>query len=219
MKHTLFIALLGVAAGYFFVAMFAAALFWPVKTIELKNYSPTHPLEVKTKSLYPGDTLIYDLSYCKHTDRTSIVKRELIDGQVISLQDIPGQLPVGCYTTEIRTVVIPETLVPGQYRLSVSIDYPINPIRDAFFGPERTRYTTEYFTVLAEEQPATALIYGQPTPVIIKPAPPVKTPDVPQNGPAIIINNDGSSVTVNRADDVDGDGEAEIEPEPGGNFL
>lgn len=177
MKHTILIAVLGLAAGYFFVILFALALFWPVKTIVITGYSPDHPIPVETKTLYPGDTLGYNLSYCKYTDRDSTVHRQLIDGQVITLQDVAGQLPLGCATREIHTVVIPETLVPGKYRLDVAIDYPINIVHDAFFGQQRTRYTTEYFTVLAKPQPATAVINGVATPVLIKPSDPIATPE------------------------------------------
>ena len=146
-KHFLSVALalmLMVLLSIFYVAY---ALFWPVKTLEIKNFSYGHPIAVSTPVVHPGDVLKYTLEYCKYRDTSAIVHRTLLDGQIIILVDKPGNLPLGCNTTEVDTTVIPDTINPGRYYLDVSVDYQVN-----FLRVQRTHYYTDYFQVVAADK-------------------------------------------------------------------
>ena len=128
--------------GWVLLLVFAYSMFWPVNPMVIHNYSDDMPVPVVTKVLLPGETLQYELDYCKNTDIRPVVHRTLIDGQIITLADTSGGLPRGCRKTTIANVVIPPTINPGEYYLDVTLDYQIN-----FFRVERVHYRTEYFTV------------------------------------------------------------------------
>ncbi len=143
MKFLMHFATFAIVVSY--VALFAVAyaLFWPVRTLELPGYSDANPIKVDQKVLHPGETLSYNLSYCKYTDLDSTVHRTLLDGQVITLVSTSGQLPSGCHTVLVKTAVIPETINPGKYYLEVLVEYKINILRTQY-----TKYHTEYFDVV-----------------------------------------------------------------------
>lgn len=160
------IALLAILVGYLAVGLVAFWLFWPYKTLVIEN-EQAGGVPVITTTLHPGDPLQYYLNYCKYVDLTSTVYRTLVDGQIITLQTSQGTLPIGCDNNHIvSTVSVPETINPGRYYLSVSVDYKVNPIRTV-----RTTYRTQYFDVVAKPQSGTAVINGTPTRVIIHPNP------------------------------------------------
>ena len=118
-------------------------LFWPYKTLEIVGYSDQKPLKVQNAVIYPGKPIEYELNYCKYTSLSSVVRRTMVDGQVITLLDTPGRLPKGCHKALVKTAVVPETINPGRYYLDVLIDYRVNPIRT-----ETVHYRTEYFEVV-----------------------------------------------------------------------
>lgn len=100
-------------------------IFWatfPYKTVDLKA------IEVKTPKVSPGQTLMYELDYCRYTDTQAIVSRRFVDGIIYSMPDIMGSNPKGCAKRTIG-VQVPEGLVPGEYYLQVTNTYHVNPIR------------------------------------------------------------------------------------------
>ena len=101
-------------------------------------------VQIENAVVHPGDSLQYVLDYCKYADIPSVVHRSLIDGQVITLTDTQGQLPLGCHTLIANTAIIPETVNPGRYYLDVSVIYQVNPLRS-----QVTHYRTVYFDVVA----------------------------------------------------------------------
>lgn len=153
-KNALLLALAAVIACYFIAGVIAVALFWPVKTLEIKNYSPDAPITIQNKDVRPGDRLIYELDYCKYSDGPVTVHRTLIDGQVVTLTDTQGQLPLGCHSSTIATAVVPETINPGKYYLDVTVEYKINVIRTQY-----VHYHTDYFVVIGK--PRVPLQTGQ----------------------------------------------------------
>lgn len=148
MKTVLHFAVGCLVLAWVIVLYIAFALFWPVKTLEIKNFTENSPIQIKNTIVHPGESLSYQLNYCKYTDLPSTVHRTLIDGQVISLTDTAGQLPTGCHNVTVKTAVVPETINPGKYYLDVSVLYRINPFRT-----EIIKYHTGYFTVVAGQQP------------------------------------------------------------------
>lgn len=124
------------------IVYFIYALFVPVKTLEITNFSYAYPIPLETPVVHPGDTIRYELDYCKYIDSSPITHRTLVDGQIITLTSSAGNLPMGCHQTE-RDVMIPETINPGKYYLNVEIDYQVNPVRT-----ESTHYYTDYFQVV-----------------------------------------------------------------------
>lgn len=118
------------------------SLFWPVQTLDIKNYSSAGMVQTEKTSYKLGEPISYVLDYCKGTDVPPTVSRELVDGQIIMLSDNSGYLPIGCHTTTVETAVIPNSIVPETYYLDVTVRYPINPFRT-----ETVHYRTNSFQV------------------------------------------------------------------------
>jgi hypothetical protein len=148
MKHTEKFVVMGVLiTGWAILLSFAYIAFFPIKTMEIMTEEPVKVLNPE-KVVLPGETLSYELDYCKYTEVRAIVHRTLIDGQVITLQDTQGGIPMGCAKRVISTAIIPTTINPGEYYLHVELEYKLN-----FFRVERVSYRTEYFRVAAPVQP------------------------------------------------------------------
>jgi hypothetical protein len=118
-------------------------LFWPVKTLEISNYTSPGMVATTLDTFEIGKPIAYKLSYCKYTTIPAIVTRTLIDGQIITLSNTNGYLPTGCHTTIVETSIIPDSLAPGQYYLDMVLRYPINPFRT-----EVVHYRTNEFQVV-----------------------------------------------------------------------
>lgn len=145
--HWLYVlAFFALFAMYAILGLVAFWLFWPYQTLKIVGYDPSHPIAILNDQIHPGDSLEYNLDYCKGTDIVPVVHRTFLDGQTIILQDISGGLPSGCHTAfKLGSTIVPETLNPGRYYLFVDVDYRVNPIREI-----HTTYRTDYFTVTKE---------------------------------------------------------------------
>lgn len=138
-------------------------LFWPVKTLEVKNLDANNSVHVLNNMVHPGDRLQYRLDYCKYSNDSVVVHRTLVDGQVIALVDTNSQIPLGCHDINVATAVIPDTVAPGHYYLDVTVVYRINPIRT-----ESKNYHTDYFDVVAKPTTYKVEINGQPFKIDVK---------------------------------------------------
>lgn len=143
MKTVLHFAIGCLIIAYIVVAFLAYSLFWPIRTLELQSYDDSHPIQILNTVVHPGEALQYKLSYCKYTDIPSVVHRNFIDGQVITLTDTVGQFPRGCHLSLVDTAIVPSTINAGKYYLDVVVEYDLNPFRKEFI-----HYRTTYFTVV-----------------------------------------------------------------------
>jgi hypothetical protein len=164
--HPIYFWLLAIiVALYLLVGTVAFWLFYPYNPLVLTSGELNKPIPVNNSLLEPGQALEYNLSYCKNTDGLSVVHKRMVDGQTIELDDITGTLSRGCGTIVNSTTIIPETVNPGKYYLSIDVEYRVNPIRYV-----NIRYRTAYFTVMAKPIPATAMINSTPVNILLKPA-------------------------------------------------
>jgi hypothetical protein len=136
------VALRNIATGMFFLLglYFVYLLFWPFPTLAPR----VQPYRVLTPVVHIGEAVIYEANYCKYTDATATVTRNMVSdtGVVISLPTTSTNLPPGCHITQSATTVIPAATPPGRYKLQVSVAYHINALRDITKNVE-----TDYFTV------------------------------------------------------------------------
>lgn len=130
-----------IAVAIFFITI-DVWLYYPYKTLEIHNPDP-EAIILEENIVKPGEALSYILDYCKYSDTDSVVHRKMLDGQVITLEDRPGGLPLGCHKVRLNNALVPATLNPGQYRMDIIVEYKVNPIRKI-----KTHYTTELFTVI-----------------------------------------------------------------------
>lgn len=149
-KHLLILSGGSLILAFGFLLWIDYSLFWPIKTIEIQNYSDTNPIPILNEVVRPGESLQYELDYCKYTSVTGVIHRSFIDGQIITLQDSFGKLPTGCHKTILKTAVVPETINPGRYYLDVTADYPVNILRTVSI-----HYRTAYFVVVPKSASST----------------------------------------------------------------
>lgn len=125
------------------LAWVAYSLYYPVRTLEIRNMTDGQVLTEKdTYKL--GETVGYQLDFCKFTDAPVHVARNLVDGQLIQLSTDKSQgLPLGCHSTLVTTSVVPMTVNPGRYYLDISVTYDVNLLRSI-----TVHYHTNYFSVV-----------------------------------------------------------------------
>lgn len=128
------------------IAFFGVLLYWMF--IPLNVMTVVSPASILTPEVYPGENLVYEIDYCKYVDKSAVVTRRLINGEVIALPTITTDAATGCHQLLIATTTIPEHLDPGVYSLEVALDYHLNPIRHAHY-----EFKTEEFVVLPFEEP------------------------------------------------------------------
>lgn len=114
-------------------------LWWPVKTIEVKD-SPM-PIVGSTK-LQSGDMLVYHYDYCKYYEIPQSIEKAFVDGIIYKTDSTYAtQLEKGCHEKNV-SVPIPETLPTGDYKLRITTVIRINKLRT-----ETTVYETKMFHV------------------------------------------------------------------------
>lgn len=148
-------------ALYGFLALIAYWGFWPYPTVTFIDV-PATGAPVLNSPLHPGERLQYTLSYCKNTNDTATVHRNMVDGETIALTDTVGSFPKGCrYNVIVATTVVPDTINPGSYHVDVIDEFHPNPIRTI-----QVRYRTADFKVIPE--PVTVRVEINGLPAIIK---------------------------------------------------
>lgn len=102
--------------------------FLPIKIITID------PVVKLDKKIYnPGDRLTYTLSYCKYRPIPAIVIRSLVNGTRVNFTDTSANLPLGCHTTNIADLIIPEYADPDIYRIEATVVYQVNPVKKVQF--------------------------------------------------------------------------------------
>lgn len=96
------------------------------------------------KQVRQGDALIYQITYCKYTDKQAAVTRALVGKSVTyPLPASTNNVPRGCQTAISRNTLIPDGVEPGTYHLALSATYQINPLHAVTVS-----HHSEDFTVL-----------------------------------------------------------------------
>lgn len=136
-----------VGASIFTISLAFAFLLtlgvWQWEPVHLTEFSP-NSFQVLTPIVKVGGTLKYRYHYCKFENyKLFSVKKQLLDGQIITLTDEHRTpLEIGCGEVE-RSTVIPNSVYPDTYRLKITSVYQINPIRQ-----ETVVTFTQNFTVV-----------------------------------------------------------------------
>lgn len=117
--------------------------FWPMRTIEIiGNDKILNP----GKQVRPGEALLYQITYCKYTDKQATVTRTLKGGLTnYPLPDSTNNIPVGCHTAVVRNTIVPEGVAAGTYRLTLSATYELTSLHR-----ETVSHVSEPFQVIAK---------------------------------------------------------------------
>jgi hypothetical protein len=116
-------------------------MFYPFKTLTVKQ--PDKILN-PGKQVQAGGVLVYQIDYCKYTNKQAEVTRALIGKSVTyALPVSTNNVPQGCTTAVSRNTVLPVGTQPGTYKLELTATYRINFLRDI-----SVRHSSESFTVV-----------------------------------------------------------------------
>lgn len=143
--HRLFVvgAAVGIAGWMLLLVLLGFWYWWPVALPTI-----TQPLPVLNEDhvVDVGEPIRLRLDVVKPTDLTTVATDRFItcdSGNLIPLASNPTSLPVGEYTIDADSVVLPPKALPGEVCiLRYVITYRINPVRE-----ERLSMESEPFTV------------------------------------------------------------------------
>lgn len=106
------------------VLYFFYLLFYPFNPLTINS------VKIDSGSVVVGDSILYTINSCKHTNITPIVYRKITSTNVAeSLMTSNGVLSSGC---SIKTVpiLIPKATPTGSYTLHTEVVYQVNAVRD-----------------------------------------------------------------------------------------
>ena len=83
------------------------------------------------------------LELCKNKEIEEDVYGKFIDGVIYSIPENSSSFEVGCYSTYILSVTIPDNLPAGTYIYEETIVYRVNPLRTVTYT-----FTTPEFEVV-----------------------------------------------------------------------
>lgn len=102
----------------------------------------TRPLPILNKVVKQGEIFYYTLDYCKSTELPVTISRRFVDGIIYSMPDVTANNALGCRVQNIG-IEIPTGLPEGEYIISITYSYQVNPIRKV-----EVKTHTEKFTVI-----------------------------------------------------------------------
>lgn len=160
--------------GYFVILLATGMLlsmyglmFYPYKTIDVFKT----PLKILTPEVKRGESVVYEVDYCKYTDQQADVTISFTDGFSYPQPRVTSNTLKGCAKTQ-RAVIVPDNLPAQTYHLHITLEYRMNSLRTI-----TKTYDTEKFKVLDEKVDVTpphidkgGRLTGNPSPT------PVPTP-------------------------------------------
>jgi hypothetical protein len=108
--------------------MIATITFWltyPYKTLEVNK----EPIKIVTPVVGKSTPLIYEIDYCKFTDKVCEVQKSYVNDITFPASITQASNFEGCRVARIAQVV-PYELPSGTYRLKIAFTYYVNPIRE-----------------------------------------------------------------------------------------
>ena len=125
-------------------AAMIVVMFW---TLDLRvPLTVTSPMPIVGDNFSPGDTVGYEIDYCKHFDRPFVLTRELVrQDDRLDIIGLPTYgtgtpLPSGCHKVVSNSIRLPIDLDPGLYKTVVHIRYDLNPIKTLHIEFETTTF-------------------------------------------------------------------------------
>lgn len=108
--------------------MVGILLYWQIYPYNILEEKEGNYLLDKTVYKQGEDFNIH-FEICKKMDFEEDVYGRFVDGVIYSIPENGSNFDIGCYSTYISSVSIPETLPEGNYIYEETIIYRVNPIR------------------------------------------------------------------------------------------
>lgn len=122
-KVLAYMSAIALILGLLLVSLLIGWSIYPYKTIDFKSDYKTEKLEY-----IQGEQTYYVIDYCKYTDVFPVLTKKFIDGIEFTAEANRAILTKGC-RKELVSLLIPYSLPEGRYRLQITLDYKMNPIR------------------------------------------------------------------------------------------
>lgn len=119
--------------------------YWSFRPYEVYEFNG--PYEVLNKEVRPGEKVLVRQVYCKKMAVPVTVGISIVDGYSELLRIFTSNKEIGCYDGVSSTVIVPETSIPGEYKVRFTLEAKVNPIRSVVYVQE-----TETFNVLPAEE-------------------------------------------------------------------
>lgn len=135
MKRIIYIASMTIIiSAMFLVAYFYYLTFFPINVVTLNSFT------VRDQEVQRGNHITYDLDFIKHKDYAPKVDYYLVDSITIKLDPGGARKPIG-NTKNTLVKRIPTTILPGEYRLRIELEYPITQWRSIYYTWESNQFT------------------------------------------------------------------------------
>jgi hypothetical protein len=136
--HT-YIMYLVLFSTWLLVLYMAYLMLYPITISTVTNY------KILNDKVKQGETITYEIDYCKYSDIQGQRDRAFINDIVYTITPDTTNVPTGCHKA-VNTINIPRELPPGVYKVRNTISYRINPFRT-----EQTSFTSNEFEVQKNE--------------------------------------------------------------------
>lgn len=113
-------------------------IVWPIEAIHVN----VEPARILTPIVKAGDTVTFELDYCRYTDVPSTLSRSIRGKSVYHYEPFTTVGKPGCRILDI-SVVLPEDIKPGSYYILTINETQVNQLHKI-----TTPFETEPFTVV-----------------------------------------------------------------------
>ena len=111
----------------------------------LVDKTDTSTLRVNKAVYSPGETVIIYNSFCKLRPVIGTSAFQIVDGQVLQMNAIEVNLPVGCYGVDkpfsSNATTLPENIEKGTWHLEWTITYHTDPVKDVVYKRRSVDFT------------------------------------------------------------------------------
>jgi hypothetical protein len=101
--------------------------YWAIYPYKILEFGKDNGVILNT-TVRSGEYLEMQQDFCKYKDLVSYVNRQFIDTIIYQVPESLNRRPLGCHK-KIEYVYVPKALPPGDYYISTTISFEVNPIR------------------------------------------------------------------------------------------
>jgi len=98
---------------------------YPISTININK----NPAKVLTKTVHPGDPIVYELDFCQHTNLKGTIDTSIVDHFIVLVPNETSEFATGCRTADL-SVITPRSIPFGHYHIVTTFKYLVNPLHE-----------------------------------------------------------------------------------------
>jgi hypothetical protein len=114
--------------AFLLISTIVTVFYWNTKNYQPLVFDKT-PLVVNETNITPGSYISTNVSFCKNTDKDSLLTISFIDGFIYNTPPVISSFDKGCHTINYF-LYVPKAIPEGEYNIKAIFRYRVNPIRD-----------------------------------------------------------------------------------------